>query len=278
MRKIGQRPDKRGAVRPAAYLGLAATALPAYEETPAVIAEAAMRLGSTPARLQQQNPDLLAAMCREMVLEATLQPRSEANPTEHVLIPARFVGPQGHRLALVEWEDRSTICGRDYKNPARWPEGNPVGELFTKYNTSLEEVATANDQGEAPEVLDTIRKDLRRWAGVVGSHLTDEEVDYLIVDCNTPAAELLPAYKELAARMGVQNLLKHLRLSLPADVAAGVADVDLLQAIDKPHNPLFCSGLARMQVLDKQAFAALLRTDFATFQEETSLESRTVNV
>lgn len=232
-------------------LGFAPNEVPAFEDSSVLRQIAARELGIPIERLGANGDELLDRLLRNVWEEQLRRPEAPDNDTGLVLIDAELCS--NVRKALRVFEDFRGLVGSYTWNPAREVSPvevpNPASAVLAQFGfdprQDLGKTAT-QEQVEALELA------TRTQLGEATDLFTVEEIYEALLSPDRP----LQAWRQV---------LPKLRAKLDPLVSECTTDEDLLRAAQSPGEPLYASGMCRIQVLGRRG---LLDADDLHFAPE----------
>ncbi len=227
---------------PKLLLGFAPNALPKFEDTPALRRLAAKQIGVSRDRLGANGDLLLERLLHDVWEQHVVATDRPDNSTGLVLIDAELCTQV--RLALRMFEDFSELSGDNTWNPSREVKPlqvvNPSSAVLSEFYIDASQDFS---QHIPAEIVDRMVARMREVLEGQSSQFADDE----IMDGLVCPSEPLTAWTAALPR---------LRAKLAPAIAEATTDDDLLKAAKQPAEPLFASGLAKIQVLRRRAMGS----------------------
>ncbi len=224
---------------PKIVLGFAPNQLPQFEDSPALRRLAARQIGVRVDRLGCNGDLLLERLLHDVWERQFTLPHDLGNDTGMALLDAELCSQV--RSSLRVFEDFSELVGDYTWNPARevtpFQSPNPAPAVLTEFGVDTEKDFCQQIPGQ---VVDAMVARMRELLGENSGQFTDEEIMDGLVSPSDPVSAWTAA-------------LPRLRAKLTPAVAEATTDEDLLKAARNPAEPLFASGLCKIQVLRRRA-------------------------
>ncbi len=223
---------------PRILLGFAPSQPPQFEDTPALRRLAAKQLRVPLAQLGANGEVLLQRLLEDIWQQQLLLPRQGNNGTDLLLVDAELCSQA--RTALRAYEDFSDLIGIITWNPAReihpFACTNPAQEVLAEFG-----IDRGQDfcQAIEPQIVDGLVARMKQLLAERADRFTEEE----ILDGITSPERPLQAWTAA---------LPQLRAKLAPAISEGTTDLDLLRATRDLDEPLFASGVCRVQVLRRR--------------------------